>query len=59
MPETGREIARGAVQLLMARTVFLASGLVVSVILARGLGPAEFRHLWHDRLGADLDPAAP
>ena len=42
MPETGREIARGAVQLLMARTVFLASGLLVSVILARGLGPAEF-----------------
>jgi O-antigen/teichoic acid export membrane protein len=26
----------------MARTVMLASGLVVSVILARGLGPAEF-----------------
>jgi stage V sporulation protein B len=34
--------ARGTVQLFLARGCFLASGYVISVILARGLGPAEF-----------------
>jgi O-antigen/teichoic acid export membrane protein len=42
MLAAGRKVARPVVQLLMARTVFLASGMVVSIILARGLGPVEF-----------------
>lgn len=42
MPAAGRKVARPVVQLLMARFVFLASGMVVSIILARALGPAEF-----------------
>src|SRR5688572_5611409 len=42
MPAAGRKVARPVVQLLMARTAFLASGMVVSIILARGLGPVEF-----------------
>jgi O-antigen/teichoic acid export membrane protein len=42
MPAAGRKVARPVVQLLLARTVFLASGMVVSIILARALGPVEF-----------------
>jgi O-antigen/teichoic acid export membrane protein len=42
MPAAGRKVARPVIQLLMARTVFLASGMVVSIILARALGPVEF-----------------
>jgi O-antigen/teichoic acid export membrane protein len=42
LPAAGRKVARPVVQLLMARTVFLASGMVVSIILARALGPATF-----------------
>jgi O-antigen/teichoic acid export membrane protein len=34
--------ARGTIQLIIARFVFLGSGLVISIVLARGLGPAEF-----------------
>jgi O-antigen/teichoic acid export membrane protein len=34
--------ARGTVQLMIARFVFMGSGLVISIILARGLGPAQF-----------------
>jgi O-antigen/teichoic acid export membrane protein len=34
--------ARGTVQLFLARGCFLVSGYIISVILARGLGPAEF-----------------
>ena len=34
--------ARGTVQLMIARFVFLGSGLLISIMLARGLGPAEF-----------------
>jgi O-antigen/teichoic acid export membrane protein len=33
---------RGTVQLLIARAVFLVSGFLISVILARGLGPVAF-----------------
>ncbi len=33
---------RGAIQLMVARCVFLASGLVISIVLARALGPASF-----------------
>jgi stage V sporulation protein B len=36
------QAARGSVQLLIARFIFLGSGLVISIILARGLGPVEF-----------------
>ena len=36
------ETSRGTVWMLVARMVFLATGFVVSIILARGLGPAEF-----------------
>jgi O-antigen/teichoic acid export membrane protein len=42
IPAAGRKVARPVVQLLLARTVFLASGMVVSIILARALGPVEF-----------------
>lgn len=34
--------ARGTIQLLLGRGCFLASGYIISVILARGLGPAGF-----------------
>jgi len=34
--------ARGTVQLLLARGCFITTGYVISVILARGLGPAEY-----------------
>ena len=34
--------ARGTVQLLLARGCFVATGYVISVILARGLGPADY-----------------
>jgi O-antigen/teichoic acid export membrane protein len=34
--------ARGTVQLMIARFVFLGSGLLISIMLARGLGPAKF-----------------
>ena len=34
--------ARGTVQLFVARSCFLVSGYIISVILARGLGPAEY-----------------
>jgi O-antigen/teichoic acid export membrane protein len=34
--------ARGTIQLFLGRACFLVSGYVISVILARGLGPAEF-----------------
>jgi O-antigen/teichoic acid export membrane protein len=34
--------ARGTVQLLLARACFVATGYVVAVILARGLGPAAY-----------------
>jgi O-antigen/teichoic acid export membrane protein len=33
---------RGTRQLLIARAVFIASGSVVSIILARGLGPSDY-----------------
>jgi O-antigen/teichoic acid export membrane protein len=34
--------ARGAIQLTSARFLFMGSGYVISVVLARGLGPAAF-----------------
>lgn len=34
--------ARGTVQLLIARGCFMVSGYLISVILARGLGPVEY-----------------
>jgi O-antigen/teichoic acid export membrane protein len=34
--------ARGTIQLLLARGFFLASGYIIAVILARGLGPTEY-----------------
>jgi O-antigen/teichoic acid export membrane protein len=34
--------ARGTVQLFIARACFLLSGYIISLILARGLGPAEY-----------------
>ncbi len=34
--------ARGTLQLLIARTCFLVSGMVISIILARTLGPVAF-----------------
>ena len=34
--------ARGTIQLFLARGCFLVSGYIISVILARGLGPADF-----------------
>ncbi|MGH6943149.1 MAG: oligosaccharide flippase family protein, partial [Geminicoccaceae bacterium] len=40
-PAQGRA-ARGTVQLMIARLVFLGSGLVISIILARSLGPVDF-----------------
>ena len=36
------ETGRGTVFMLVARMVFLVTGFIVSIILARGLGPAEF-----------------
>src|SRR5262245_7020414 len=41
-PITASVQARGTVQLLVARGCFMVSGYVISVILARGLGPAEY-----------------
>lgn len=37
-----RTAARGATQLLIARALFVVFGYIVSIILARGLGPREF-----------------
>jgi O-antigen/teichoic acid export membrane protein len=40
--DTASVPARGTIQLFLARGCFLASGYIISVLLARGLGPAEF-----------------
>ncbi len=44
-PDTGSKrdsgaTARGTVQLLIARVLFMAAAYVITVVLARGLGPA-------------------
>jgi O-antigen/teichoic acid export membrane protein len=39
---TASVAARGTVQLFLARGFFLATGYLISVILARGLGPADY-----------------
>ena len=36
------QAARGTAWLMLARLVFLGGGLVISIILARGLGPVDF-----------------
>ena len=38
----GLQTARGTVQLLMGRGLFMVSGYLIAVILARGLGPVEY-----------------
>jgi stage V sporulation protein B len=41
--QTGSSIAaRGTIQLLVARGCFMVSGYLISVILARGLGPVDY-----------------
>jgi O-antigen/teichoic acid export membrane protein len=37
-----KSTTRGSAQLLVARSLFLGSGLVISIVLARSLGPREF-----------------
>jgi O-antigen/teichoic acid export membrane protein len=41
-PSRGASPGRGTVQILISRVLLLLSGFAVSIILARGLGPAEF-----------------
>jgi stage V sporulation protein B len=58
--------ARGTVQLFAARACFMASGYVISLILARGLGPAEYGAygvimsilLWIEMVGSAGVPGA-
>ena len=38
----GLQTARGTVQLLIGRGLFMVSGYLIAVILARGLGPVEY-----------------
>ena len=39
---SNKAAARGTIQMTLARFCFLASGYVISVVLARGLGPAAY-----------------